>query len=407
TMFSDGSDFLTSANNSGLLAAIVCPEENSPAWRILKNYIRGDAASSTAVFACDKSPLMETAILVSRQPSGSRGHFLQELQDSTEQIFVEQGVQPDDIMIVVTTSGSTGYCKLVAKTHRDLIDLWLDACNYATKRSRQQWTTNVVYNDRPIGWMGGFPFGTFVNADTRVLLDVFDTQGSKVGADTWKIICAEKVDYAIIVPLDLDYLMKHTSFEGADDYKMKMICAIGQPIRKDQFHSHSTVAREVSIMYGSTEAGFISYDILKENKVKDYFCGQVAPGVKVRVVDADSKECQTGQVGTIHVKDRSRFRGYLNRVENPDPKTLLAFTKDGWLNMDDSGYFDEDGNLYVLGRLKDVIIFGATFVYPGWLEPKIAQHPAISEACIVPVSVASVSLLPTSFFHLRVGFGSH
>ncbi|CAG5130544.1 unnamed protein product, partial [Candidula unifasciata] len=154
----------------------------------------------------------------------------------------------------------------------------------------------------------------------------------------------------------------------------------------DQFHSYYAVAREVSMLYGSTEAGFIAYGIVEENKAKDYFCGQVAPGFKVRIVDADNKECRIGQVGTIHVKGRAVFRGYLNRVENPDPKTLLAFTKDGWLNTDDSGYFDEDGNLYVLGRLKDVIIFGATFVYPGWLEPKITQHPAISEACIVPVS---------------------
>ncbi|BFZ21570.1 hypothetical protein BsWGS_24609 [Bradybaena similaris] len=386
TMFSDGSDYLPAAHNSGLLAVIACPHDNNPAWRILKQYIQGDASSATAVLACDKAPLMRTAILVSRQPTGRRGHFLQELRESTEELFVEAAVQPDDMVNVMTTSGSTGYCKLVPKTHRELIDAGLDTYGQIDKQSRQQWQHNILYNDRPIGWMGGFPFGTYVCADTRVLLDVFDSQGSKVGADTWAIICREKVDYAIILPLDLDYLLKHTSFDGAADYKMKLICCGGQPIRKDQFYSYTAVAREVAAVYGCTEVSYMSLGIIDENNVKDYFCGQVRPGLEVRVVDDNNKDCPPGTVGTIHLKGRGVFKGYLNRVENPDPKTLIVFTKDGYLNMDDSGYFDEDRTLYVLGRLKDVITIGASFVYPGWLEPKIAQHPAVTEACVVPVS---------------------
>ncbi|BFZ20966.1 hypothetical protein BsWGS_24005 [Bradybaena similaris] len=386
-MFSDGSDYLTAAHNSGLLAAIVCPNDNNPEWRILKQYIQGDASSATAVLACDKAPLMRTAILVSRQPTGCRGHFLQELRESTEELFVDAAVLPDDMMIVMTTSGSTGYCKMVPKTHRELIDGCLVAYAQINKQSRQQWQHNIVYNDRSIGWIAGFPHGTYVFADTRVMLDVFDSQGSKVGADTWAIICREKVDYAIILPLDLDHLLKHTSFDGTADYKMKLVCSGGQPIRKNQVLSYMAVAREVATVYGCTEVGFvISIGIVDENNVKDHFCGQVRPGLEVRVVDDNNKECPSGTVGTIHVKGRGVFKGYLNRVENPDPKTLTAFTKDGYLNMDDSGYFDEDRNLHVLGRIKDVITLGGTFVYPGWLEPKIAQHPAVTEACVVPVS---------------------
>lgn len=83
---------------------------------------------------------------------------------------------------------------------------------------------------------------------------------------------------------------------------------------------------------------------------------------------------------------KSVFKGFFNRLEGPDQSVPACFTQDGWLDIDDTGCLDEDGNVYILGRTKDTINFGSIVVYPGWLESKILTIPDVADACIVPVS---------------------
>uniref|UniRef100_A0A2C9KUE0 AMP-binding enzyme C-terminal domain-containing protein n=1 Tax=Biomphalaria glabrata TaxID=6526 RepID=A0A2C9KUE0_BIOGL len=80
------------------------------------------------------------------------------------------------------------------------------------------------------------------------------------------------------------------------------------------------------------------------------------------------------------------FKGYYNRLTSPDPQTVKAFTSDGWFKMEDYGYIDKDGNVFVLGRTKDIIIYGAESLYPGWMEKKLMEHSDVLEAILVPVS---------------------
>ncbi|CAL1537434.1 unnamed protein product, partial [Lymnaea stagnalis] len=117
-----------------------------------------------------------------------------------------------------------------------------------------------------------------------------------------------------------------------------------------------------------------------------YNCGKAYGPFSLRVVRDDGELCQAGEVGTIHVQAPKIFRGFFNRLEDPDPQTRKAFTEDGWLNMDDNGYLDEHGDIFVLGRKNDVITYGASTLYPGWLEKKIMEYPDVEQACVVPVS---------------------
>ena len=88
----------------------------------------------------------------------------------------------------------------------------------------------------------------------------------------------------------------------------------------------------------------------------------------------------TGEVGEIWLKGPTIVRGYLGR----DDATTEAFT-DGWFHTGDLGRLDADGNLYVVDRLKDVIIRGGENVYAAEVEAALYEHPDVTEAAIIGV----------------------
>jgi len=105
--------------------------------------------------------------------------------------------------------------------------------------------------------------------------------------------------------------------------------------------------------------------------------GQVMPGFEIRVVDADTRPCSTGVPGEIQMRGPAIMRGYWREPEKT-AKTLV----DGWLCSGDAGYFDSDGFLYVVDRIKDMIISGGENIYCAEVENALASHPKV-DSCAV------------------------
>uniref|UniRef100_A0A2C9M3E2 AMP-dependent synthetase/ligase domain-containing protein n=1 Tax=Biomphalaria glabrata TaxID=6526 RepID=A0A2C9M3E2_BIOGL len=105
----------------------------------------------------------------------------------------------------------------------------------------------------------------------------------------------------------------------------------------------------------------------------------------VKVCRDNGELCETNETGTIYIKGQYLFPGYFNQLENPNPQNRNAFTADGWFNTEDYGHFNEHGKLFVFGRIKDIITYGSSVFYPGWLEKKLVEHSDIQEAVIVPI----------------------
>merc|ERR1712062_602808 len=78
--------------------------------------------------------------------------------------------------------------------------------------------------------------------------------------------------------------------------------------------------------------------------------------------------------------------GYFNLLDEASRRPAKSFLADGWFNMEDCGYWDDSGQLYVMGRENDVITYGGHVVYPGWLERKLMGHPGVKEVVVVPIS---------------------
>jgi len=106
----------------------------------------------------------------------------------------------------------------------------------------------------------------------------------------------------------------------------------------------------------------------------------IAPVIDVRIVGGDGGEATVDEVGEIWLKGPTIVRGYLGR----ERETAEAFT-DGWFHTGDLGRLDADGNLYVVDRLKDVIIRGGENVYAAEIEAALYEHPDVTEAAIIGV----------------------
>jgi len=107
--------------------------------------------------------------------------------------------------------------------------------------------------------------------------------------------------------------------------------------------------------------------------------GRPLPGVELVLVDDDGEPVDIGDIGEVVVRSPSVFKGYLN---DPDA-TASILTDDGWLWTGDVGLFDDDGFLYLVDRVKDIIIVSGFNVYPAEVEDVLMQHPDVRGAVVV------------------------
>jgi fatty-acyl-CoA synthase len=126
--------------------------------------------------------------------------------------------------------------------------------------------------------------------------------------------------------------------------------------------------------------------------------GVAMPYTEIMVVDADTQPAPEGERGEILVRGPNVTPGYW---ENPEA-TDAAFDAEGWFHTGDIGYLDEDGCLFIVDRLKDMIISGGENVYPAEVERALADLPGLGDIAVIGVPdekwgeavVAIVSLEP-------------
>jgi len=103
-------------------------------------------------------------------------------------------------------------------------------------------------------------------------------------------------------------------------------------------------------------------------------------GVEVGILDADSSPLPTGEVGEVVIRGHNIMKGYYG-----DPEATASAIKNGWFHTGDLGKLDEDGCLYIVDRVKDLIIRGGFNVYPREVEEVLMTHPAVSLVAVIGV----------------------
>jgi long-chain acyl-CoA synthetase len=147
--------------------------------------------------------------------------------------------------------------------------------------------------------------------------------------------------------------------------------------------------------YGMTEAAsLVTFNHLFRHKIGSI--GMPAGIIEVKVVDANDKEAKQGEQGEIIIRGPNVMKGYFEQ-----PQETAAALRNGWLHSGDVGVFDPEGYLYIVDRIKDIIITGGENVFPKEVEDLLHQHRAVNECGVVGLPHHEYGEAVTAFVTLK------
>ncbi|MEV8313403.1 long-chain fatty acid--CoA ligase [Streptomyces sp. NPDC059900] len=188
---------------------------------------------------------------------------------------------------------------------------------------------------------------------------------------------------ALLVPTMIQALVDHPGLGEHDLSSMRSIVygasPIPEPVLKRAMDAFPDVA--FSQAYGMTEAAPMATLLTGEDhragrRLRS--AGRAAAHCEVKIVDPGGNEVPRGTVGEIALRGGHIMRGYWGR-----PEETTGALREGWLHTGDGAYMDDDGYLFVVDRLKDMIITGGENVYSAEVENAIAQHPAVAACAVI------------------------
>ncbi|MCF2532613.1 class I adenylate-forming enzyme family protein [Yinghuangia soli] len=310
-------------------------------------------------------------------------------------------IAPDDDATIMYTSGTTGRPKGAVGTHRNhTTNLHTMQLLQAVQLARAGVPPEMLTGGMPafLDAMPDLPRQSalqtypFFHIAGLVALYASAAQGAKLSLmrrwDTERalqLIETERVTSASMVPTLLRRLLESPLRSKYDLSSLLTLGAGGAPVPPDLIDEVGRMSdRAVSPLngYGTTE----TTAIVVANSGAEYYdhpdsVGRAVPVVDVAVVDpATGREVGTGETGEIRFRGPHVVRGYWNR-----PAETEESFPDGWFRTGDLGHVDADGLVYVVDRLKDVIIRGGENVYSAEVEAVLFEHPAVADVAVVGV----------------------
>ena len=200
----------------------------------------------------------------------------------------------------------------------------------------------------------------------------------------------ERVTHVILVPTMIQMLVDHPSMQQAWNLEsLKSIIYGASPIAESLLDRAMAALPGVAFsqVYGMTELGPVatvnpaSFHTEQGRRLgKLRSAGRAAPCVELKIVDAADRELPRGTVGEVVVRGPNVMLGYWNR-----PEESAAALRGGWMHTGDGAYMDDEGFVFVVDRLKDMIISGGENVFSAEVENALAQHPAVALCAVIGI----------------------
>ncbi|BFZ61750.1 hypothetical protein YB2330_002825 [Saitoella coloradoensis] len=274
--------------------------------------------------------------------------------------------QPDDVALVLHTSGTTGRPKAVPLTHRNLTRTMKNII--ATYNLTDKDCTMLVM---PLFHVHGLLCGllaTILSGGTAVI-------PVKFSAGTfWQQFAKHNCNWYTAVPTIHQILLRNPTPKPLPNIRFIRSCS--SPLAPATFHAlEKTYSAPVLEAYAMTEAAHqMTSNPLPPGKRKPGTVG-VGQGVEVVILDDSGNKLPQGKEGEISIKGENVTKGYLN---NPSANAS-AFTN-GYFRTGDQGKLDEDGYVVITGRIKELINRGGEKISPIEVDNALSGHPALSEA---------------------------
>ena len=292
----------------------------------------------------------------------------------------DAGRQGDDLAALFYTGGTTGRSKGVMLSHRNL------TANALHMLSDMEFGKGEkILHAAPMFHLadGALSIAAATAAAASCFIPSFTPEA------TLAAIERHGVTRTVLVPTMVNMLLHHPDLGRRDLSSLQCLLYGGSPMPEAVLRTAIAALPGVRLIqaYGQTEAAPVLTMLRPEYHVLDGALagrltsgGQALPGVEVAILDAGDREVPRGVVGQICARGDNVMLGYWNQ-----PDLTAQTLAHGWLHTGDGGYMDGDGFVYVVDRVKDMIVSGGENVYSAEVENAIYQHPAVAECAVIGI----------------------
>lgn len=276
------------------------------------------------------------------------------------------------------TGGTTGRPKGVMLTHGQIAASCLGALASSGSSNLPQRLLHVgpLYHLAALGAL----YQHVMIGSTHVVADDLSIDGIA------SAIALHRVSVTSLVPTMIQRLVDHVAATSCDLSSLESLSYGAAPISAPVLHGLMEVLPhlQLSQRYGMTELAPIATVLRSEDHhdpshlERRRSVGRAAIHTEIRVVGADDNDMSPGEIGEVIVRGASVMLGYWNR-----PLETEAVLRDGWMHTGDVGYLDADGYLYLVDRLKDMIVTGGENVYSAEVEMVLSTHEAVATCAVI------------------------
>ena len=302
------------------------------------------------------------------------------------------GVDIDDTAIIIFSSGTTGQPKGAMVRHRALLT--------GAKAELEHWpqTRPRMLHMMPVNHIAGTGmvgvFGIYIGG-TLIFQDRFEA------SDLLRLIEEENISLLLGSPVQFHMMANHPDLANRNLSSLAYTIWGGAAMAKDLIEKLARLPGQLCTAFGMIELGlYATYsDLNAPIDVLGRTIGRPHPKYDIRVADADGNEAGPGEQGEIQARGPWLMAGYFR----DEAATRAAYTDDGWFRTGDIAKVWPDGNLEIVGRLKEMFISGGFNIYPREIEIVLESHPATGLVAVLGVADEAFGEVGHAFVELLPG----
>ncbi|MBD0022527.1 AMP-binding protein [Gordonia pseudamarae] len=287
-------------------------------------------------------------------------------------------VEPEDLVSISFTSGSTGQPKAVKNSHERTLHMHIPSgTEIGDVRAGEVFALGAPLTH----FAQIFVLPTLLHGGTLVLLPGLDVDL------LFDVVEQHAVTATALVPTVIYQMLNHPRRDEVDLSSLRTVVYAGSPIAPDRLRSAIELFGQVFTQtYAGTEPGFMTCLTKDDHDLNDPAAvgrlgsaGRAMSHVELSIQDDQDRVLPVGEVGEICCRQPGRMVGYVDAAQ--DAGTI----RDSWVHTGDIGYVDELGYVYVVDRKKDMVVTGGFNVFPRQIEDVLLTHPDVAQCAVIGV----------------------